>query len=221
MDLFPLLVGLLVAGTVLCVVFYFQAGGSRVRQRLLEGSKSALVRTEVEKHYFPAPLVNRLEEFLGLKRDSARMKELKKTLAQAGYNSDRALSIVMGFKLGLPLVLPILASHYLFSQNLSRLHLLAAFYILFTSGYFLPNLVLNHLVEARKKKIKEELPDSLDLMVVCVEAGQGLNAAMKRVAEELILSHPIIAQELLMVNLEINAGMEREQALRSPRLRKA
>lgn len=215
MDLFSLLVGLLVAGAILCGVFFFRFGGSRTRQRLLQSTKSDLVRTEVKRHYLPALLVNKLEELLGLKRDSARMKELKVTLARAGYTSDRAASIVVGFKLGLPLALPILASNFLFSQNMSKLHLLAAFYFLFVSGYFLPNLVLNHLVEARKKKLKGELPDALDLMVVCVEAGQGLNAAMKRVAEELMSTHPTIAQEVLMVNLEINAGMEREQALRN------
>ena len=215
MDLLPILVGLLLAGTLISVVFYFQGGKSGVRERLSLATKSDMVRTQVEKHYLPLSVVNKLEEVLGLKKDSARMKELKLTLLRAGFSSDRAMSIFMGFKLGLPLVLPILASHFLFKQEMSEINLLLAFYVLFMSGYYLPNLVLARLVESRKKKIKEGLPDSLDLMVVCVEAGQGLNAALKRVAEEMLLLHPTIAQELLMVNLEIHAGMDREQALRN------
>jgi tight adherence protein C len=59
------------------------------------------------------------------------------------------------------------------------------------------------------------LPDALDLLVVCVEAGQGLNAALKRVADDLKLSNPALSKEMALVNLEINAGLERETALRN------
>ncbi len=79
----------------------------------------------------------------------------------------------------------------------------------------LPDIILDKLIKARQKKIKEALPDALDLMVVCVEAGQGLNAAIKRVSDDLMESSPIIAREWLLVNLEIMAGLEREQALRN------
>ncbi|MDP3181835.1 MAG: type II secretion system F family protein [Desulfobaccales bacterium] len=215
MDLFPILVGLLVAGTLMSVVFYFQGKSPGVRKRLPLVTKSDMVRTEVGKHYLPMPLIRKLEDIFGLRKDNPRIKELKLTLLRAGFTSDRAVSVVMGFKLGLPLVLPILASQFLFKQEMSKINLLLAFYVLFVSGYFLPNLVLGRLVESRKKKIRGGLPDTLDLMVVCVEAGQGLNAALKRVAEEMMFIHPTIAQEVLMVNLEISAGMDREQALRN------
>jgi tight adherence protein C len=82
-------------------------------------------------------------------------------------------------------------------------------------GFILPNFILDGLVRARQRKIREALPDALDLLVVCVEAGQGLNAAIKRVADDMMESSPILSQELLMVNLEIMAGLEREQALRN------
>ena len=71
------------------------------------------------------------------------------------------------------------------------------------------------MIGSRQKKIREALPDALDLLVVCVEAGQGLDAAIKRVAEDLQESSPIISQELLLVNLEIMAGLERQQALKN------
>jgi tight adherence protein C len=103
---------------------------------------------------------------------------------------------------------------FLLSPHISFLFFLLNEYILFSAGYFAPLMLLSHLVEVRKRKIREELPDALDLMVVCVEAGQGLNAAIKRVADELMASAPNLAGELLKVNLEINAGQDREQALR-------
>jgi len=87
--------------------------------------------------------------------------------------------------------------------------------ILCALGYFLPNFILNRMISSRQYKIKESLPDALDLLVVCVEAGQGLDAAIKRVAEDLQESSPIISQELLLVNLETMAGLERQQALKN------
>ena len=83
------------------------------------------------------------------------------------------------------------------------------------AGYLIPSLVLKQLAARRKTQIRESLPDALDLMVVCVEAGQGLNAAIKRVGDDLRLTNPILSQEMLQVNLEISAGVEREQALRN------
>jgi tight adherence protein C len=82
-------------------------------------------------------------------------------------------------------------------------------------GYLLPDLILDNLVKSRQKKIRSALPDALDLLVVCVEAGQGLNSAIKRVSDDLMASSPFIAKEFLLVNLEIMAGLEREQALRN------
>ena len=82
-------------------------------------------------------------------------------------------------------------------------------------GFYLPNLLLNHQIQSRQKKINDGLPDALDLLVVCVEAGLGLNAAMKRVAEDCKMNSPVLSQEFMMVNLEILAGLDREQALRN------
>jgi tight adherence protein C len=84
-----------------------------------------------------------------------------------------------------------------------------------TSAYLLPSFILNRVISSRQKKIRAALPDALDLLVVCVEAGQGLDAAIKRVAEDLQESSPIMSQELLLVNLETMAGLERQQALKN------
>jgi tight adherence protein C len=69
-------------------------------------------------------------------------------------------------------------------------------------------------VKARKKEIVRALPDALDMLVVCVEAGLGLNQALVRVAEELAQVSPVLSEQMVLVNLEIRAGTVREEALR-------
>ncbi len=78
-----------------------------------------------------------------------------------------------------------------------------------------PNIVLQKLIDRRIKKLRNGFPDALDLLVVCVESGLGLAAAIQRVADELFVSHSDLAFELSTVNAEIRAGMPREQALRN------
>ncbi len=216
--IFPALVfGLLISGAVLSLGRYYQERGARVRRRL-QGSQEARplnLRLDEPVSFLPQSLVKKFEEKLGLRKDSAKRKALRQTLLQAGIHGERAVTIVLGLKLGLLLALPILTLSFLLGRPIHKLVLLGGLYLLAIFGYLLPDLVLGRLVEARKKRIREGLPDALDLMVVCVEAGQGLNAALKRVADELMLSNPTVARELLLVNLEISAGMEREQALRN------
>ncbi|MGA9753785.1 MAG: type II secretion system F family protein [Desulfobaccales bacterium] len=113
------------------------------------------------------------------------------------------------------LVLPVLVLFLLWGQTTQRGLLMGIPLGLCLLGYILPSFILDKLIKARQRKIREALPDALDLLVVCLEAGQGLNAAIKRVADDLMESSPIISRELLLVNLEIMAGLEREQALKN------
>lgn len=82
-------------------------------------------------------------------------------------------------------------------------------------GYILPNMVLDRLCKKRIRAIRNGFPDALDLLVVCVESGLGLTAALQRVAQELDVSHPELSEELQLVNIEIRAGVNRIEALRS------
>jgi tight adherence protein C len=215
MKLFPLIFGLLAAGAVTFLILAFQ-GVSRVRRRLQAQKRTelGLIRVEEQLAMLPRALVKKCERKLGIGKDSPKFKEIKKSLAQAGYSGDRAGSVYLGLRFGLGLALPILAFPWVLKQPWNQGFMAGALYLLLVTGYFLPFLVLGRLIAARQKSIRESLPDALDLMVVCVEAGQGLNAAMKRVAEEMQRSDPSLAAEILQVNLEINAGAQREQALR-------
>lgn len=86
-------------------------------------------------------------------------------------------------------------------------------------GFYLPNIWLMIKTDIRKEKLFEGIPDALDLMVVCVEAGMGLDGAINRVADETKLSHPILSDELKLLNLELRAGKSRRDALRNLALR--
>lgn len=86
-------------------------------------------------------------------------------------------------------------------------------------GYYLPEWWLRSRTTERKRVLLAEMPDVLDLLVVCVEAGMGLDQAIERVAREVAVSAPQMSQELLLLNLELRAGKERHSALRGLSLR--
>lgn len=81
-------------------------------------------------------------------------------------------------------------------------------------GWLLPAWYIRHAVTARQEKVRRSLPDCLDLLVVCIEAGISLDAALLRVAKDMTTPHPILARELLIINQKTNAGMPRQDALR-------
>ena len=87
------------------------------------------------------------------------------------------------------------------------------------AGFYLPDLWLKIKSDIRKEKLIEGIPDALDLLVVCVEAGMGLDGAINRVAEETKLTNPILSDELKLLNLELRAGKSRQDALRNLALR--
>ncbi len=135
--------------------------------------------------------------------------------------SDAAASVYFGAKtllaFGLPALgwigLAMLAPDMTARVRQLLLVLLAAI------GYYLPNIVVDRMVFFRQRALFENFPDAADLLLVCVESGLGLDAALGRVAEEMKIKCLPLAQELHLVNLEIHAGASREAALRHLALR--
>jgi tight adherence protein C len=105
------------------------------------------------------------------------------------------------------LLLPIMGRGFLFSA-VAGLWLAAI-------GWVVPPFVIRHRITRRQKNIVRALPDALDMMVVCVEAGLALNQALLRVSEEITNVSPLMGEHLAMVNLEIRAGTARDEALRN------
>ncbi len=139
----------------------------------------------------------------------------QKMLHHAGYRSNTALATYSIARLLTMVCLP--AAFYLATIH-THYHpayrLLGVSFLLFI-GYVLPKFALRRLARRRQHRLRLSLPDALDLLVVCVEAGMGLNQAIVKVADELERTHPEISQELKLVNLEIRAGRSRAEALRN------
>jgi len=136
-------------------------------------------------------------------------------LIAAGYRGDQSIFILYGLKVVMCAAMLILA--FLFRDMITSNGVLRIVAIVAAAGagYFGPTLYLEYLVDKRREDLRLSLPDALDLMVVCVEAGLGLDQAIQYVGRELAVSHPALAQELQLVNLEMRAGKRRGEALRN------
>jgi tight adherence protein C len=134
--------------------------------------------------------------------------KLQARLVSAGYRSTEALVIFAGIRVGLALLLfALLATPIVMRPNF----LLALVGCVF--GYTIPSIALARVARARQHRIRLSLPDALDLLVVSVEAGLGLDQALQRVGQELDYAHPELCEELRLVNLELRAGKARSEAL--------
>lgn len=136
------------------------------------------------------------------------MGKLQRKLIFAGYRSKDAMTMFTGLRLGSALVLFAVASLPILGRPNVVLALGAA-----AGGWLLPSMVLGRLAQRRQHRIRLSLPDSLDLLVVSVEAGLGLDQALQRVGQELAFAHPDLSDELRLVNLELRAGNARSEAL--------
>ncbi len=131
-------------------------------------------------------------------------------MIRAGYRRPEIVHAMQGVKVLLPIGLVSLV-YFTGFYRLSPLFLLFAAALV---GFVLPELWLTSRVRRRQHRIVIALPDALDLLVVCVEAGLGLDQAMSRVAQELRVVHPDLSDELQLVNLEVRVGKSRLEALR-------
>ena len=146
---------------------------------------------------------------------------LRLRFINAGIRSERAPLIYFGLKSLLPLVFA--GATFLGLQisgiSMDRTTLAFVLLVVATVGCYLPNIVIWRITAYRKREILENFPDATDLMLVCVEAGLGLDSALTKVAEELQLSSVVLAQEIHLTNLEIRAGRTRDHALHNLGLR--
>ena len=137
----------------------------------------------------------------------------------AGIRNEDASLIYFAAKTLLPLVFGALVFLALGTANQPNLTLL--FYVMVSAmlGCYLPNILLHFKIRARQREIFENFPDAADLMLVCVEAGLGLDAGLTKVAEEIQIKSVALAEELHLTNLEMRAGGTREKSLKNLALR--
>lgn len=154
--------------------------------------------------------INRL-----LPPSAAEARKLQKQLMHAGFRSESAPAMYRTMQLvsmiGFPAMVALVCAATARPLTSAFLWIMVAFVI----GFFLPRWILNRMIRTRQQLIRWGLADALDLMVISVEAGLGLNAAMLKVSSELKDVHPDISDEFELANLEIRVGRERDEALRN------
>ncbi|HET6372041.1 MAG TPA: type II secretion system F family protein [Candidatus Polarisedimenticolia bacterium] len=141
--------------------------------------------------------------------------DMGRLLLYSGYRSRSSLRVFQLTRLTCALVLACIPLALVSRIPVQPRHLFLLAAVLGLVGFLLPKVYLRIKAARRQHRLRLSLPDALDLLVVCVEAGMGLNQAIVRVSEELRETHPEISDEFRLVNLEIRAGRTRPEALRS------
>ena len=146
---------------------------------------------------------------------AAEAHKLQKQLMQAGYRSPQAPVIYRALQLmslvGYPALVLVVGA--VLARPLGDLFI--PLMLAVVKGFFLPRFILRRMIRSRQQRVRWGLADALDLMVVSIEAGLGLNAALVRVGQELKEVHPEISEEFELTNLEIRVGRDRDEALRN------
>ena len=130
-------------------------------------------------------------------------------LSLAGYRKPHHADIFLGSRLVVPAVLGALAA-ITFTDNVVIMFLIAV-----VLGFFAPDFWLGHAINRRREQLRLSLPDGLDLLSICLEAGLGLDQGIVRVGQELSVSHTALSEELLLINFEQRAGVQRNAAWQS------
>jgi len=166
-----------------------------------------------------------LASAVGLKFGSAQPggqpSHQRQLFLQAGFRGEHALAAFLGFKiLGAAILTAAgILWRFLAPPATSPLVPVLAVVSLALLGWYLPDIVLRLRILHRKELLLNGFPDALDLMVVCVESGMGLDAAVTRVGEEIRLSSPMVSEEFRLLSLELRAGKMRQDALRALAIR--
>jgi tight adherence protein C len=144
-----------------------------------------------------------------LPRSVGEVSVIRQRLIRAGYRKSGAVRLFYGLKVLTPLFLVAVAT---LTRAYDYFGAFFVYAIALAIGFLLPDFVLGSRIKNRQLNIRLGLPDALDLMVICIESGMGLDQTVQRVAEELTVSRPEITEEFAMVNLEQRAGRPRAEA---------
>jgi tight adherence protein C len=187
--------------------------GGKEGMATVNAQTGAIVPEDSAGTDFAQRLANPLNKLLPPSATEARRTQ--KLLMQAGYRSPEAPVIYRGIHVasmvGIPVITALVTTY--FAQAFSTV--IVGMMISFVMGFFMPPFFLKRSIKKRQRELRWGLADALDLMVVSVEAGLGLNAAMMKVSSELKDVHQAVAYEFEIANLEIRVGRERDEALRN------
>jgi tight adherence protein C len=200
-------VSLIVATTMSSLLMRHSVARRRLEQ-MTGGPSGAPAAVPVILAEQPTERAERLSRLVPKSTDTK--SRLQKRLARAGYQGAWPAILYSACELGLPIVFGAIP---LYLMPWPKGPVLAAFVALI--AYMLPGFFLAWKIEQRQTIIRNALPDALDLMIVCVEAGLSLDQAIQKTSEEIDLAHPVLAMELRTVMTEIRAGKPRLEAIKN------
>ena len=230
MQIIALLISILVFATIVLLaygLFYFINYRSK-QQALIgkiqkSGAESVVDENTSDssgrsdnKISFALNIIERAGDLFKPKSDDDII-HMRKSLIRAGYRKRNSFVIFYGVKSCLGILLPVCFSglKFMVISTMTSANFILLVIVLALFGFYLPNIWLKQMIDTRQRKILEGLPDALDLMIVCVEAGMGLDSAISRAAREIKLSNKEVGEELNLVTLELRAGKLRSDALRN------
>jgi tight adherence protein C len=187
-----------------------------------------LSELQAAQHDTPATLERRRRQEVGerlkgvlqafgeaVEERSKNSSAVRLRLIQAGYPNAAAVPMYLGLRVAVPALMGMGAALLLPAMGYSAPKTLIMSIYFGIMGYVLPSMMVGRRLKKRQKEMQKALPDALDMLVVSVEAGLGLNQALVRVSEEIYRISPVLSEQLALVNLEIRAGTAREEALRN------
>jgi tight adherence protein C len=194
-------------GSIGVLMFYREAALERISQVINPRPKQkTLVETFQNTGSSIGNVIKRFENLMPKSEKEVSIIRLR--LTRAGYRNENAVKIFYGCKVVTPLLLVTIAA----VSGLANLGPFFVYLIALGGGFLAPDFWLGKRIEARQKKLQRGLPDVLDLLVICMEAGLSLDQSTTRSAEELSQSQPEICDELGVVVLEQRAGRARSEA---------
>lgn len=211
---FILVAGVTYVGGVLLFRLWSPVQRERLHRPQVEAEASSILRWEDRAKAGWQRTLERLAGALG-PSDSARLSRAKERLIWAGYHDPRAVRFFIGAKVGCAILFGYAYTLYGVALQRAMPHVLPISCIFMVLGFLLPNFWLHNRIRTRRQEVVNALPDVLDLLMVCVEAGMGFNAATARVAEQPESRGSPLHQELLRMHHEVRAGRPRMEALRA------
>lgn len=167
-----------------------------------------------------APVIDILSK-LSIPEEGWQSSSVQIKFLQAGIRNKNAPQYYYAVKTLLTLVLPVVLALFLYLSKSQLPFTHAMLFVLLTAaaGYYLPEILLYFITRKRVERMRSGLPDMIDLMVICTEAGMGIDAAITRISREMARTNPELAQEFYLTVLEMRAGASRLEALRNLALR--
>jgi tight adherence protein C len=191
----------------LLLLFYREAMIKRISEVINPAPKQrSLMETIQQTGSSLGGVVEHFEQVLP--KSQAEVSVARQRLVRAGFRQDQGLKVLYGAKVLLPIILLAIA----FLTGLMEKNTFMSFAIAIGGGFLIPDFYLGHLISKRQKAIQRGLPDVLDMLVICIEAGLSLDQATARSAQELTKSQPELSDELNVVVLEQRAGRPRGEA---------